>query len=139
MSFPLAYAQASGDSSSTLTVIVMAFAIVLGACLLAFIPIFTALSRKHQQSHPIAVISMFWGVAIAVITIWCMLQRLDWSKELTMRMQSGYYDPHDVSDAPTFPWIILMIAASAWVALLAWAMVGARLPMEQASSQIETP
>ena len=138
MCFALAYAQSAGDSNS-LTVIVMAFAIVLGACILAFIPIFTALSRKNHQSHSIAVMSLFWGVAVAVVTIWCMLQRLDWSKELTMRMQSGYYDPNDLSDAPAFPWVILIVAAGAWIVLLTWAFVGARLPTEQAPSQIETP
>lgn len=139
MRFVLAYAQAAGDSNTSLTVILMAFAIVLGACILAFFPVFTALSRKNHQSHSIAVMSLFWGVAVAVITIWCMLQRLDWSKELTMRMQSGYYDPRDLSDAPAFPWIILIVAATAWIALLAWAFLGARVPLEQISSQIETP
>lgn len=138
MCFVLAYAQSAGDSNS-LTVIVMAFAIILGACILAFIPIFTALSRKNHHSHSIAVMSIFWGVAVAVITIWCMLQRLDWSKELTMRLQSGYYDPKDLSDAPAVPWIVLIIAAGAWVALLAWALVGAPLPHEQASPQNEMP
>ena len=139
MCFPLAYAQSAGDSNSTLTVIVMAFAIVLGACLLAFIPIFAALSRRNHQSHSIAVMSIFWGVAVAVITIWCMLQRLDWSKELTIRMQSGYYDPRDLSDAPACPWILLMIAAGVWIVLLAWAFLGAPLPLEQASPQNEMP
>jgi len=138
MCFALAYAQSAGDSNS-LTVIVMAFAIVLGACVLAFIPIFTALSRKNHQSHSIAVMSIFWGVAVAVVTIWCMLQRLDWSKELTMRLQSGYYDPNDLSDAPAFPWIILIVAAGAWIVLLAWAFVGARLPQEESLPQTETP
>ena len=138
MSFPLAYAQSAGDSNS-LTVIVMAFAIVLGACVLAFIPIFTALSRRNHQSHSIAVMSIFWGVAVAVITIWYMLQRLDWSKELTIRMRSGYYDPNDLSDAPAFPWILLVIAAGAWVALLAWGLTSAPLPQEQTSPQTETP
>ena len=138
MCFALAYAQSAGDSNS-LTVIVLAFAIVLGACVLAFIPIFTALSRKNRQSHSVAVMSLFWGVAVAVITIWCMLQRLDWSKELTMRMQSGYYDPRDLSDAPAFPWIILLIGAGAWIVLLTWAFLGASLPPEQAPPQNEMP
>lgn len=138
MWFALAYAQSAGDSNS-LTVIVTAFAIVLGACVLAFIPIFTALLRKNHQSHSIAVMSLFWGVVVAVITIWCMLQRLDWSKELTMRLQSGYYDPRDLSDAPAFPWIILIVAAGAWIVLLAWAFLGASLPQEEGLPQTETP
>ncbi len=138
MCFALAYAQSAGDSNS-LTVIVTAFAIVLGACVLAFIPIFTALSRKNHQSHSIAVMSLFWGVVVAVITIWCMLQRLDWSKELTVRIQSGYYDPRDLSDAPAFPWVILIVAASAWIVLLGWALVGARLPQAESLPQTETP
>jgi hypothetical protein len=45
---------------------------------------------------------------------------MKWSNEQMIRIQSGYYDPTDTSDAPTLPWQTWAVLAIAYGGLVIW-------------------
>jgi hypothetical protein len=45
---------------------------------------------------------------------------MKWSNEQMIRIQSGYYDPADTSDAPTLPWRTWAVLTIAYGGLVIW-------------------
>lgn len=121
MAFWLAYAEAADQSQSNLTIVVGAAAIVIVVCGLAFVPVLIAWSRRHRHSDTILAFAILWGLLSAASAVSTSMTQFNWSKERMIRIESGYDDPQDTSDAPTLPWAAWAGLACAYIGLLGWA------------------
>jgi hypothetical protein len=107
----------------------MNLAIILGGAfiiattaVLASVLIFTSRARRHRQVELITAAAILWALITAVSLIYAQESQMNWSKEYTMRIESGYLDPHDTSDAPKLPWTLWTGLAIAYAAMLAWSL-----------------
>ena len=122
----LAYAQSADSSNSTLLIILISAGAVLVAGLLALIPIRLAWSRHHKQADAILAVAVLWALLTAGIVVATSMTQFKWSSERQLRIQSGYYDPLDNSDAPKYPLRTGIALTLAYAALIVWPLTQRR-------------
>ena len=66
--------------------------------------------------------AFFWGLITAGSLLYAEQSQMNWSKEYTVRLESGYFDPTDKTDAPKLPWKIWTGLGVAYAAMLMWAL-----------------
>jgi hypothetical protein len=126
--FALAYAELP-ESSNVGLVLILAFAGIVGAAVvLAAIPVLINRRRRRRgRGDALLAIAILWAVLAAGSGICAVVQHENWSREWTMRIESGYYDPRDTDrDAPRLPWAAWAALACGFGALLAWSSVAGR-------------
>lgn len=119
----LARAEQVDPTRGNLTAVLTCAGIVLGVGVVALIPVMIAWSRRHQRADWVMTVAILWAVLATVSLASTVLAEMKYSDEHTMAIQSGYFDPNDMSDAPPLPirtWTALGVA---YLALLAWPMV----------------
>src|ERR1700722_10948307 len=126
MLFPLAYAQAADPnaSQSMLILLLYCLGIIVATTLLAFVPIFIAGRRRHQHIHAMIAAMCLWGFILAGSAIYLTSAAMQWSKEKTVRLETGYGDPNDESGAPSVPIAIWIGLGSAFGLLIFWGAAG---------------
>jgi hypothetical protein len=125
--FP-AYAEPPDPANTSLTLILALAAIVAAAGAMAFVPILSSWRRRHCHTDGVLAIAILWGLLAAGSGIYAAVSQMNWSKEQTVRIETGYYDPRDASDAPALPWRTWVAIAIAYGGLVGWAEVGGRSP-----------
>jgi len=119
---PLAYAQVQ-DSSDMSLIMVFAAALILAAtAAAAYLLIHIARRRRHRRTDLLAAAAFFWGLMTAASLLYAEQSQMNWSKEYTVRLESGYFDPTDLTDAPKLPWKIWTGLGIAYGAMLMWAL-----------------
>ncbi|MGD0770616.1 MAG: hypothetical protein ABSB42_20715 [Tepidisphaeraceae bacterium] len=118
----LAYAESGEANAMNLEIILGGVCIVAATSILAFALIFTARARGHRYAEFIMVATIFWALITAGSLMYAGEAQLNWSKEYTLRLETGYLDPHDTSDAPQLPWAIWTGLGVAYVTMMAWAL-----------------
>jgi hypothetical protein len=68
------------------------------------------------------VAALFWGIITAGSAMYTAASRYNWSKEYTVRIDSGYYDPRDTSDKPKIPWVLWSALGIAYAGMVGWAL-----------------
>ncbi len=132
MHIALAYAESADPSNAMNLVKVLGGLLIIGAtALLVAILIGIARSRAHRQADAILVVALFWALITAGSVMYAGMAHLNWSKEYTERIESGYYDPRDTSDKPKMPWALWSGLGVGYAALLAWS-----LSQKNAGSQV---
>jgi len=122
MHIVLAYAQVP-DSGDTSLVLVFAAALILAAtAAAAYVLIYLARRRRHRRTDLLAAAAFFWGLITAGSLLYAEQSQMNWSKEYTVRLESGYFDPTDLTDAPKLPWKIWTGLGIAYAAMLMWAL-----------------
>ncbi|MGD0388253.1 MAG: hypothetical protein ABSC42_04780 [Tepidisphaeraceae bacterium] len=122
MSCLLAYAESGDPNAMNLVIILGGIGIVAATAILAFALIFTARARGHRHAEFILVAAVFWGLITVGSLMYAGEAQLNWSKEYTLRLETGYLDPQDTSDAPRLPWGIWTGLGVAYGAMMAWAL-----------------
>jgi hypothetical protein len=122
----LAYAESTPPSDQNVWFVVIGIGVIAAAAFLAFVPIALARVRQHPFVEFISVAAIFLGLIAAGTVIYSIVQQTKWSNEQTLRLQSGYGNPDDLSDAPTRPWLIWMLMGVAYCAMIAWALTSKR-------------
>jgi hypothetical protein len=113
----------SGDPNATNLPIVLAGLFILAMiALLAFGVILISRARKHRHAESITVAIVFWSLISAGSLLWAGERQLDWSKQYTLRLETGYLDPQDTSDAPQLPWMLWSGLGVAYGAILIWSL-----------------
>jgi hypothetical protein len=74
--------------------------------LLVFAVIVLSRARKHRHTESITVAIIFWAFIAAGSLLYAGEAQMDWSKQYTLRLETGYLDPQDTSDAPRPPWML---------------------------------
>jgi hypothetical protein len=127
--FSLAFAE-SPESSNVSLVLVLAVAGIVGAAaLLAAMPVLISRRRRrHRRNDAVLAFAIVWAVLAAGSGIYAVAQYENWSRERTMRIESGYYDPREADrDAPRLPWVAWTALACGYGALIAWSGVARRV------------
>ncbi len=118
----LAYADATDQSATNMKVVLICAGILLGVGAAAFVPVGIAWSRRHRQGEAITGLSIVWGLIAAGSLAYATTQQINWGQERMKRINSGYYDPNDNSDAPKPPWPLWGGLALAYGGLVAWGL-----------------
>jgi hypothetical protein len=100
--------------------VVISAALVLVVAGAAFVPLRLAWRGRHRQVEAITTTILFWGLAAAGSLIWAANAEFKWNQEYTLRIESGYADPRDLSGAPQLPWMLWGILAGVYVGLILW-------------------
>jgi len=104
MFYGLAYAESGDPNSMNLVIVLGGLGIAAGTFILAFILIAAARARRHRHAEFITVATVFWALITAGSMIYAANAQLNWSKESTLSLETGYGNPQDTSDAPRLPW-----------------------------------
>lgn len=116
----LASAQATDLYGPQGVDVLIGFAAAAGAALLAILPVALASSRRHRQSHSILAATVVWALVTAGSVGYVVISRLHWSREWMLRVNTGYYDPQDLSGQPTWPWVFWTGLALVYGLLCLW-------------------
>jgi hypothetical protein len=114
----------SGDPNATNLPIILAGLFILAMiALLAFGVIFISRVRRHRHAESITVAIVFWAIVAAGSLLWAGERQLDWSKQYTLRLETGYLDPQDTSDAPRLPWMLWSGLGVVYGTVLTWSLI----------------
>jgi hypothetical protein len=86
--------------------------------------VLVAKARRHRQGETILALAIVWAVLAAGSVGYVVNARINWAKEYTLRVKTGYFDPQDVADAPQWPWVKWGLLAGGYEGLLAWSCAG---------------
>jgi hypothetical protein len=124
MNFTIAYAEQVDMSEGNWRIVLIWTAVLMGACLLAIVPILIAKARRHRQAETILALAIVWGMLAAGSVGYAVNARINWEKEYTLRVKTGYFDPRDVADAPVWPRLKWGFLAGGLVVLLIFSSTG---------------
>jgi len=119
--FPLANAEQPDTSDASIAISVVSAGIIFLAAAAAFVPVAIARRRRNRQSETIVPLSIVWALATVAVSIYAYISQTRWTREYTLRIESGYFDPQDKSGAPALPWLLWGVLAALYVVLIAWA------------------
>ncbi len=122
----LAYAQPADSGNSNLIIVLIAAGAVLVVSVLAILPIRLGWSRRHKHADAILAMTVLWALLTAGTVVATSMTQFKWSSERLLRVQSGYYDPLDNSDAPKWPVRTSAALIIAYAALISWSLVRPR-------------
>jgi hypothetical protein len=133
MCSPLASADSGDPNASNLPIILGGLLILAVIALMAFVLIFLSRTRGHRHAELITVATIFWALAAAGSLLYAGESQMDWSKQYTLRLETGYLDPQDTSDKPSLPWGIWSGLGVAYGAMLVWSLSQKRAEPKKAS------
>ncbi len=120
----LAYADASDPSQSNLLLVLLGIGVILVTCVLAFVPVGMAWSRRHRRSDVVVAAAVLWGLVTVGSIVSTMAAQMQWSREHVLRMKTGYFDPDDRTGAPMRPWVLWAGLGTAYGGLLVGSVAG---------------
>lgn len=126
MCFAPAYAQPVDLSEAGWIIVVVWAGVIIGACLLAFLPVLIAWSRRIGRHDGIVVCALLWAFLAIGITGYAINQQDNWKKEETLRIKTGLYDARGDTGAPALPWRAWAGLTVAYFSLLVWPIVQRR-------------
>jgi hypothetical protein len=118
----LAYAEGADSSDSNLVIVVISLAIIAVVCILAAIPVATARRRRLGIVEGMGALMVVWGLLCAGVGIYCVNAQMNWTKQHTINIQSGYSNPLDESDRPKQPWAIWAGLAAIYAGGVIWSL-----------------
>ena len=118
----LAYADATDSSQINFLILLCGIGLIVVAGILMFIIIFLARSRRHRQGDYLVAAAIFWAILAAASFIYPVVSRLKWSQETTLRLETGYGNPQEQSDAPQLPWLPWLGLGVIYAMLLTWSL-----------------
>ena len=124
----LAYAETADSANSGAMFVLLAVGVAIVTAVLACVPMLLAQARRHPHREAIVGFAILWALLTAGSVVMTSMGRMKWNKEQLMRIESGYYDPRDTSDAPTTPWGAWAALGTGYTAMLAWAVAKKRPP-----------
>lgn len=123
----LANADGRDTSFSTISVLLLTVLWLAVIALLALVPLFLAWRRKHPHARFILLLVLFTGLLSLGTAYTTISARDEWSREETLRLQSGYYLPQDhPSDQPALPWPLWTALSTVYAGILLWSATGRR-------------
>ena len=121
----IAYAESPESSNVSLVLILASVAIVAAVAGLAFVPMLISWRRRHRRSDAIVGVAVVWALLAAGSGVVATVQQMNWSRERSMRIESGYYDPRDAEgEAPALPCTTWAALAGGYAAVVGWACMG---------------
>jgi hypothetical protein len=128
----IASAESSDPNATSLPIVLAGLFILATIAFLAFAVILISRARRHRQAELITVAIVFWAIIAAGSLLWAGERQLDWSKQYNLRLETGYLDPQDTSDAPQLPWALWTGLGVAYGGMLIWSLRQKSLPGKNA-------
>jgi len=116
----LAYADTTDSSGTNLVLALGGLFIIVATAALMLVLIFSARARRHPRAEIITAAAVFWALLTAGSLLFTVEQRVDWSKNYTLRLMTGY--PQDTSDKPKLPWAVWAELGAGYGAMLVWSL-----------------
>lgn len=120
----LATSRQTDLSEGNLRLVMIWCGIMIAAAGLALLPLVIARIRRHRHVETLLAGAIVWGLLAAVSVGRAVGAQISWAKEYQLRVETGYYDPRDLGDAPQLPWLSWGLLALAYLVLLTWASAG---------------
>lgn len=117
----LANAPAGISPDSNVELVLISAGVFAGVAVLASIPL--VMARRHRHREIIMAVLIVWGLLSAGSISYCVMQQMNWSAERERRIESGYYDPRDVSDQPRPPILFWIVLGVVYFTTVGWALV----------------
>jgi hypothetical protein len=115
------YADRGESSEANLRFVMVCLGVIVAVGALAVVPMVLARRRGHRREEKVTGLTVLWALVLGGSILVSETARVKWAREQTIRIQSGYYDPQDVSDAPRYPWELWAALGVAYGGLVAWA------------------
>jgi hypothetical protein len=132
----LAYAETSNAPATTLPLLLIWLGVMIGAALLAIVPIALARRRSHRRPDVVIAIALMWALLAAGFTGYAAMTQYLWSYEKQTRLMSGYYTVQQANaDAPPYPWLVWSGLAAAYAAIVVWSYAGGTRPQPPVEEQ----
>ena len=100
----VAYAERADSGNPDLWLALVCVVFVGIACTLAFVPFAMVRLRNPARKGNVLLAAILWALISAGSGIYLAQSRISWRREYDLRVQSGYYDPQDLTDFPAIPW-----------------------------------
>jgi hypothetical protein len=133
MCSPLASADSGDPNASNLPIVLGGMLVLVVIALLAFAVILISRARAHRHAELITVATFFWALIAAGSLLYAGESQMDWSKQYTQRLETGYLDPQDTSDKPSLPWGIWCGLGVAYCTMLVWSLSQKRAELKKTS------
>ena len=130
----VAYSEPASSSNANLEIVLIGLGVIVVAAVLAFIPVAICWARRHRGTEIVTAIAVVWALVAAASVVLLISAQMKWSREQTMRIESGYFDPRDQSDAPAVPiktWSALGIV---YAGLVGWSLRSGPVPQVRNSA-----
>jgi hypothetical protein len=127
----LAYAESADTSNSSMVIVLSGLCVLAVAAIAAIVPICICWKRHHRQTEPITALLILWGLVATISAIYFINSQMKWSREQMLRIESGYFDPTDQTDAPAIPWVTWGGLATVYAALVCWSFAQKNPPAPQ--------
>jgi hypothetical protein len=122
----LAYAEGADTSDRNLVMMFGGLLILAGVGAAGFVVVYLAKRRRGSVEVVLAGV-FFWGLITAGSLLYFMHARMQWTKEYGEMIESGYFDPRDMSGRPEVPWGLWGGLAVAYGGMVGWAVRGKRV------------
>jgi hypothetical protein len=122
----LCYADRGESGEANLQFALLCVGAIVLVSALAIAPVILARRRRHRRGETVMGFTILWALVLVGSLLVTATARTKWTREQTLRIQSGYYDPQDQTDAPRYPWGLWAGLALAYAGVLAWSATGAR-------------
>jgi hypothetical protein len=126
MSFLLGVAENTGGSDTSLMVPLICIGSIALIAVLALVPLLVGSLRRHSNGHALLAMAALWAIMAIGIVVNTIIEQNRWSSERQIRVNSGYYDPNDNSQAPPWPIKSGGVLGIGYAALLIWAATARR-------------
>jgi hypothetical protein len=123
---PLSVAENTRGSDTSLLVPLICIGSIALIAVLAFIPLLVGSLRRHKNGEALLAMTVLWAIVAIGIVVNTIIEQNRWSSERQIRVNSGYYDPNDNSQAPLWPVKSGGGLGVGYVALLIWASTARR-------------
>jgi hypothetical protein len=123
----LAYAEAQDGSYMSSEMVLWGMLIIAGVALAGFVLVYVSRRQKHRGADLVLAGAFFWGIVAAGSLLYVLQSQMNWTKEYTVRIESGYVEPKDLSDKPRVPWGILVGLGVVYLGMGFWVISGKRV------------
>jgi hypothetical protein len=127
----VAYADSRDTSLPTMVLLLYSVFWIAIAAFLAAIPPLVSRRRAHRHAGMILAIMLFWALAAGGSACATLAARERWSREETVLLESGYYDPREHRhDPPGAPWGLWGVLGGLYGGMALWSLIGRRVTRE---------
>jgi hypothetical protein len=118
----LAYAERSDLSGPGWQIVLLILGAIAVTAVLALVPIAVARARSNPWAEQIIGACILWALATAGTATYLIFLQFQTTKEDSLLLKTGYYDPRSAPPPPAWPWALGTVFTLVYAAVfvLAW-------------------
>lgn len=136
LALQLANADPTDPSPDNAVLVLVGLIAIAVIGMLAALLVRQARVRRHPRAESILTLTFFWAILTAGFVIHTAVVQLNWQRQRTLQVNSGYDDPLHPTGAPGLPWLSGGLLVAGYLALLLWAVNAPRSgPTEESAEE----